>query len=1417
MPFESVQIPANGRGSAKEELNKFLRGGRIASERKEFVANWGNSFWAFCIVPDGAQDSDQGRGVGPKVDYKEVLSTEDFAVFAKLRDLRKASSEKETIPACLIFTNEQLAVVAGKVPADSGRTLRLINFATHRAPRALDFPIPSQPDMKTTQIRRLLTALALTAAPLWAAGPDESNLTLVDTKSPPIRDLAKFAKDEGTYIGLNERNKVGVFFSERAMHQTQGYDRLQIRLLDPWENKSSWSKADFSHSSEGLMFFFNNGRYQPFAVHDSAWSFVKGDYHVWRPGRSTGAGSYSHLRWTSNDTVAMNSFKSGLNDPTGKVAVYKRFEFPTALNDPHGGEPYYADLDSTANKLVIVIHGWQSSPKTDPYSVGEWKALVANLHKEIQSKVALVPNWDLYAYRWGRDSYTGPILGSNGHAYGGIGLGVENGTQAAEIGYQHGLVLGKLLAERNIPLEKVHFIAHSAGTWVARSASLYLREHFGSSLVQQITLLDPYNPHEGWKENGSRSDVDDSVLGADKIESGWAEKILLPRPTKNIGENIYSNDSEVVGTNQVYGYGFTNREVGTSFLGWTEKILSAWNGHSGPINFYSYTVKPDDSTATRTDQNNRHGHADAVGWEHSLFMGEYKQSVQSLIQSLANSGYSALITPPFASQDIGDGPILAPASTPEWSQVLVDVDSNAWVRAMLIPKGSGAAVLAGPARLEADGTFAITLDDGRVLSGSFDTSTTPPVLTLALDRNPLGQPQSAAQGSVAQRGFDVNVNDSGNVVISAVLADGTTGMSVSRDPDGIGWEGSGVGTLDESGNFVVTGADGLQVTGHVREDGGLDTLVAPPQLPKIHVLGTAGTGLVTGAASTDCGRVAVGQTSRSFHFTIQSTGTVDLTDLGVAVVGPHGGDFAVSGPGVSSLAPDGSATVSVTFTPGAAGSRGATLRISSNDANRNPFEIALTGEGFEAASLDVAEATTGTLAAGEGAHFRVTVTEPGILIAWTEGGTDTHGLILAADGMSLGEDADSGPQANFRASADVVPGDFFIRVTGGDPAASGPYTLRTRFIPAAEPMQVSHFEKDGPDVMLGFTNTKGALHILEHSTDMRDWLPLETLVGQGAEMLVPLQGLGYGTTGFFRVALVADGYDPDVAEGIDQPGEVITPEGDASWFTQSTVSRDGEDAARSGLIYENQSSGFSMEVTEPVTVSFWWMVSSASGDELRFLIDGAQQAGTISGETGWLQQSHTLGSGTHTLTWSYAKNEDGVSAGQDCGWVDQVVFSYPADIAVEQPVGTELVNNATVDFGAVPVQSVHQRTFTIRNKGGMDLTGLGVSMSGSLSEFQHTQPSVATLAPGASTTFTVTFRSWSPGPRNATLRIASNSPDGNPFALMKLVVGTPFHHCFSPGEPGRGALMKLVVGTPFHHCFSPGEPGRGAARNLLLA
>ena len=44
-----------------------------------------------------------------KVDFKEVLSDPEFAVFARLRALRKERADAEGVPAYALFTNEQLA------------------------------------------------------------------------------------------------------------------------------------------------------------------------------------------------------------------------------------------------------------------------------------------------------------------------------------------------------------------------------------------------------------------------------------------------------------------------------------------------------------------------------------------------------------------------------------------------------------------------------------------------------------------------------------------------------------------------------------------------------------------------------------------------------------------------------------------------------------------------------------------------------------------------------------------------------------------------------------------------------------------------------------------------------------------------------------------------------------------------------------------------------------------------------------------------------------------------------------------------------------------------------------------------------------------------------------------------------------
>ena len=113
-------------------------------------------------------------------------------------------------------------------------------------------------------------------------------------------------------------------------------------------------------------------------------------------------------------------------------------------------------------------------------------------------------------------------------------------------------------------------------------------------------------------------------------------------------------------------------------------------------------------------------------------------------------------------------------------------------------------------------------------------------------------------------------------------------------------------------------------------------------------------------------------------------------------------------------------------------------------------------------------------------------------------------------------------------------------------------------------------------------------------------------------------------------------------------------EGDSPWFV------DGDGAARSGPIGDNGSTSLTTTVQGAGTLSFRWRTSSeGSYDFLRVRVDGSE-ASSISGESGWLDFSLPVsGTGSHTVEWAYTK-DGSVSNGEDCGWIDDVVWT-PAE------------------------------------------------------------------------------------------------------------------------------------------------------------
>ena len=123
--------------------------------------------------------------------------------------------------------------------------------------------------------------------------------------------------------------------------------------------------------------------------------------------------------------------------------------------------------------------------------------------------------------------------------------------------------------------------------------------------------------------------------------------------------------------------------------------------------------------------------------------------------------------------------------------------------------------------------------------------------------------------------------------------------------------------------------------------------------PEIAVEQPAGTNLVDGSATVPFGTVNIGSNVVK-TVTVRNTGGAVLTGLSVSKDGTNAAEFSVNTAGMSTtLAVNGSTTFTITFTAAVAGSRVAAIHIASNDANENPFDIALTGSGVTAPEIAV--------------------------------------------------------------------------------------------------------------------------------------------------------------------------------------------------------------------------------------------------------------------------------------------------------------------------------------------------------------------------------------------------------------------------------------------------------------------------------
>lgn len=117
LQYRFFRIPARDPGPWETELNRFLGSVRVARVHRGFVDDGANSFWTLTVEymqKEPNEPAGENARKKPKVDYKALLSPEDFAVYARLREWRKTAAADENAPIYAVFTNDQLAKIAQK-------------------------------------------------------------------------------------------------------------------------------------------------------------------------------------------------------------------------------------------------------------------------------------------------------------------------------------------------------------------------------------------------------------------------------------------------------------------------------------------------------------------------------------------------------------------------------------------------------------------------------------------------------------------------------------------------------------------------------------------------------------------------------------------------------------------------------------------------------------------------------------------------------------------------------------------------------------------------------------------------------------------------------------------------------------------------------------------------------------------------------------------------------------------------------------------------------------------------------------------------------------------------------------------------------------------------------------------------------
>lgn len=571
--------------------------------------------------------------------------------------------------------------------------------------------------------------------------------------------------------------------------------------------------------------------------------------------------------------------------------------------------------------------------------------------------------------------------------------------------------------------------------------------------------------------------------------------------------------------------------------------------------------------------------------------------------------------------------------------------------------------------------------------------------------------------------------------------------------------------------------------------------------------------LTDGGAATDFGYLLPGASS-SKTFTIANAGSVPLTGISIGVDGSGAANFTVSTLTTPVLAPGSCAAFTVTFSPGAGGTKSASLHVASDDADENPFDIQLSGICTPTPVPEITVRQYGVPLEDGPGIVNVGSAEVGTYvvagISITNSGTgDMHGFAITLDGVNAAEFS-----ITTTPPAVLAPGASFSCVVGFSPVSLGTRTAQLHIAsddPDENPFDitVSGISKPPPSPEVAIEPSSGPV--------LTDGISIITFepVSPGTQSLTKTFTIRNQGNAYLRnLAITKDG--PNALEFVTSTlSKTTLLSGEGTTFTvKFTPSTVGTKIAvlhiQSNDADENpfdiQLSGASPGLTPEINVQMPDGTSLANGasdtsfgsvstgdsearvftiinsgaatlTNLAFTVDGENAAdfsasgpestSILPGNAAYFTVDFTPGAlGERNARLHIASNDSDENPFDIDLSGTGVPPTFP-EIVVESPAGTILTNGvSSVSLGTLNFNSTIQKTFTVRNEGTANLVNLSVGLDGpDYQLFLAASPSIPELLPGESTTFNVTFQAKMARDISATLHIMSNDPDESPFEI----------------------------------------------------